>query len=360
MDLALSDEQAMFAETLRRLLCESYDFEHRRALLRAGPQIDSDLWGSLVELGAFGLFVSEEAGGFGGTLLEAGILAQQLGMMLVAEPVIACAMAPARLFARLGLEDALRRVLNGERHALVDLRHMWSVGDTVTADIGSVEGGGGADLLILADDRSLYRVASSDAGLSVREFRQLDGRTAADLCLVGARAERLADGAAEAFALARSEAAVAELWYEFGSMKAALAGTVSYMQERRQFGRTLSQFQTVQHNVAEMAVACEEARAAAWLAALSFETASDAGGRVRALAGGKIQLARTARIVAETAVQLHGGMGVCEELPIASHYRQMLAFRARYGTPDVAIEDMAEAVVRSGRFGLSAVLGHAA
>lgn len=360
MDLALSDEQAMFAETLRRLLCESYDFEHRRAVLRAGPQMDSALWGSLVELGAFGLFVSEEAGGFGGSLLEAGILAQQLGTMLVAEPVIACAMAPARLFARLGLEEWLGKSLGGERYALVDLRNLWTGGETITADVACVEGGGDADLLILAGDQSLYCVGAADAGLSVREIRQLDGRSAADLWLVGAKAAKLASDAAEAFALTRSDAAIAELWYQLGSMRAALAGTVSYMQERRQFGRTLSQFQTVQHNVAEMAVACEEARAAAWLAALAFEMASDASGRVRALAGGKIQLARTARIVAETAVQLHGGMGVCEELPIASHYRQMLAFRARYGTPDAAIEDMAEAVVRSGRFGLSAVLGHAA
>lgn len=360
MDLALSDEQAMFADMLRRLLSESYDFEHRRALLQAGTSIDAALWASLVELGAFGLFVAEDDGGFGGSMLDAGIFAQQLGIALVAEPVIACAMTPARLLARLGCEDLLGKVLEGERHVLVDGRGLWTGGGAITASVRSIEGAGDADLLILAGDDALYRVSSDDPGLSAHAFRQLDGRPAVDLVFDGCATEKLCENAADAFSIARSEAAIAELWYEHGSMQAALAGTVSYMQERRQFGRTLSQFQTVQHKVAEMAVACEEARAAAWLAALRFDMADDASDRVRALAGGKIQLARTARIVADNAVQLHGGMGVCEELPIASHYRQMLAFRARYGTLDAALDDMVEAVVRSGHFGSSAVLGQAA
>lgn len=359
MNIVLNDEQAMFAESLARMLQDGYDFEHRRQLLAAGAEPDRDFWSSLVELGALGLFVDEPHGGFGGTLIDAGVMAEQLGRRLVAEPVLACAMMPARLLARLNLQDRIDALMEqGVPLAPIDAGSVWNGGTSLSQSFESVEGASSnCGFLILAANGALYEVAPEAAGVSMEATRQLDGRVAANVAFANAPAELLIENASEAFEIASQAKAVAEMWFALGSMREVLEATVAYLKERRQFGRALADFQVVQHNVAEMAVACEDAAAATWLASLAFDAAHTPEARTRAVAGGKLQLARTMKIVAARAVQLHGGMGVCEELPIASHYRQMMAFRARDIGIGEALDAFGQTVVQSKAFANSAVIG---
>ncbi|MBF7015261.1 acyl-CoA dehydrogenase family protein (plasmid) [Novosphingobium resinovorum] len=364
MKLQFTEEQAMFADTVSRLLEGRYDFEHRRALLKAGPSMDAGLWAALAELGAFHLLVSEEQGGLGGAMADCGLLAMYLGGRLVAEPVVALGMVPARLFGALGVEDRLEAQLEGVVRTLVLDARAQLPGNPEGADLNFrlAEGTAAAtDIAVLAADGSLWGIVADAPGVTVAPSRMLDGRLSGDVRISGASGfQRLADDAAAAFDRVRAEAAVVEQWFQLGSMKSALAATVAYMKERRQFGRTLGAFQSVQLRVAEMAVACEEARAATLLAAVRFDAATSDDARASACASGKLQVARTARVVAEGAVQLHGGIGVSEELPISAHYRQMLAFCARYGTPDDAALTIARTTIDTGSYAHSAVLGEPA
>lgn len=359
MNFVPNDEQAMFAETLARLLQEEYDFEHRRRLISAAARPDGELWSHLIEVGAFGMFIGEKHGGFGGTLVDAGVVAEQLGRRLVADPVLASVMLPARLFAALDLQAPLESISeHGASHAVIDARRVWDGGATLSQTFKLVEGASAdSGFLVLAADNALFRVPSGAAGLAVEPCRQIDGRLAATVRFDDTSVERLADDAAEAFESALQAKGVAEMWFALGSMREALESTVAYVKERRQFGRALAEFQVVQQNVAEMAVACEDAAAAAWLASLAFDAARTPEARARAANGGKLQMARTMKIVAARAVQLHGGMGVCEELPIAAHYRQMMAYIARDISVGAALDGFGDAVVRTGNFANSAVLG---
>lgn len=364
MKLQFTEEQAMFADTVSRLLEGRYDFEHRRALLKAGPALDASLWTALAQLGAFHLFVSEEQGGLGGALADCGLLAMHLGERLVVEPFVALGIVPARLFGALGIEERLEGQLEGTVRTLVlDARTQLAgrPGD-INLKFRLAEGAGGAtDIAVLSADGSLWAIAVDAPGVTVTPSRTLDGRLSGEVRLSAATDfQHLADDAAAALERCRAEAAVVEQWFQLGSMKAALAATAAYMKERRQFGRTLGAFQSVQLRVAEMAVACEEARAATLLAAVRFDAATSDDARARACASGKLQVARTARIVAEGAVQLHGGIGVSEELPISAHYRQMLAFCARHGTPDDAALTIARTAIDTGSYAYSAVLGEPA
>ena len=364
MNFEFTEEQVLFADTVARLLEARCAFEARLAAIRAGAQPDLSLWEALAELGAFHLFVGEEHGGLGGTLVDCGVLAMKLGTWLVTEPVVALGLVPARLFAATGVEDLLEAQLGGAaRTMVVDARSCLDGAPGAGELLLPLQEGGAAatGIALLAGDGGLWHIDAAADGVTIVPARMLDGRLCGTLRLAGVQGWRqLATDAAPAFERVRAEAAIAEQWFQLGSMQAALAATVAYMKERRQFGRTLGAFQSVQLRVAEMAVACEEARAAAMLAALSFVAATTDDGRARACASGKVQVARTARIVAEGAVQLHGGIGVSQELPVSAHYRQMLAFCARHGSLDDALLTIARTAIDTGAHAHSAVLGEAA
>ena len=348
----------MLTDTLARLLADAYSFEHRRALVSRGAVIDEELWSQLSELGIFSAFVSEEQGGFGGTLLDCGVVMQELGRVLCMEPVIALALAPMRLLAALDLEDMLDAQMSGKsRFALIDGRNL--KGDELfTGTVRSVEGAPGATAFLLrTPDDGLAVIDADHPRVKVSAFRMVDGRVAGDIEMDVVPAGLVASNCGEAFDKVKAEIAVVEQWFELGSMLVATESTIGYVSERRQFGKELAQFQTVQTAVAEMAVACEEAKASTTLAAIALDAATDAAQMDRACAGGQLRLSRLCERVASSAVQLHGGMGVSEELPIAAHYRQSVAFRSRNSTAQTARQTMANAVVASGLFASSAIMG---
>ena len=194
----------------------------------------------------------------------------------------------------------------------------------------------------------LFLVRPSAAGVQLDAYDTVSGGRAADIRLSGVAAELLgADDAAGVRGLrgvqgtqgagspeanlhqVLAEGLIGLGWEAVGAMQAALAQTTDYTQQRRQFGQSLSQFQVVQHRLAEMAVHCAEAQAVCELASMRLALAPAEGPSLAALV--KTKVGSAARYVAQEAVQLHGAMGVCEELPIAATFRLLLAFRQQGG-----------------------------
>lgn len=384
MDFVLTEAQQMIADSANDWLAHHYDLRQRAAgLQRDGG--NPAVWQAMAELGWLGLVLPEAAGGMELGALEAGLLAQALGRHLVVEPVIDCCLDAARLLALTGSAaqqaDWLPGVIAGtQRLALAHAegsRLPWDAPQlrAQTDGAGWVLDGskrciaaarGAARWIVSATlnggETALFLVDPQTAGIRIDAYDTSDGARAADIQFdavhVDAASRLDAGDAHAALHQVLAESLVARCWSATGSMQATLEQTRDYVQQRQQFGQPLARFQVVQHRLAEMAVLCAEAQAACELASLSLADADSA--QRRHLAGLlKNKIARAARYVAQEGVQLHGAMGVCEELPIASAFRALMAFAQWGGDGASHALDAGRALLADGRFAHSRTLGAA-
>ena len=351
MHLGYSDEHRQFADGLDRFLAKGHAFERRRALLRDGVASDPALWAQLAELGCLALSLPEALGGLDAEPVLLGLMARALGRHLVVEPVLPAVLAGLWLGAAEGAQGHAERLARGEgRYAVAAGLVVTSAG--ISGRALGVPGASSADFLLVPDETGLHVVAA--ARVARTPVAMLDDSIAADIVAEDAPSERLAPGAGWAMAGVRAAQAEAlfRAWQALGCLEAAADATAAYMRDRVQFGRPLAAFQVVQHRVAEMVVAARDAEVAALLGALGLAGASP--DVARALAVMTARVAAAAGLVADSAVQLHGGMGVSDELDIAARFRLLQAFRLAVG--DDPVRRYAEDVVAKGGHLRSAVL----
>ncbi|MEN2989811.1 acyl-CoA dehydrogenase [Tistrella sp. BH-R2-4] len=377
MDLNYSAEQDMLRESVERFMRDVYAFTTRQKLLKqawndgagaaearavhAGPH-----WRRFAELGWLAVPFAEEDGGIGGGPVDFGIVMEGIGRGLAIEPVLPTVLA-ARLVAEIGTADQkaswLTPALEGRKRlalAFAERQSRYDLADCATAATASgdgwvldgakavVLGGHAADGFVVvarsagarrdAAGISLFLVDADAAGLSVRAYRTNDGTGAADISLrnvsvpASALLGRAGQGAGDleravdfAIAAVASEAV--------GVMAALCEQTLEYLKTRRQFGRPLGDNQVLQHRMVDMVIATEEARSAALHGALMMAV-DDPRARARALSLTKIEIGRTATRVGQEAVQLHGAMGVTEELAIGHYFKRLTAIAASFGDID--------------------------
>ena len=318
VNLQFSDEQQLFSEALTRFVDERCSFDARRATIAGGEWGDETLWHELAQLGCLGVSVPESAGGFGGGAIEMGLVARATGRRLLVEPVLPALVAGVLLSGVSGGQDAIDGLVSGEQRFAI----------AADRTCRSVEGGMAATAFLLPTDAGMTIVPAHDVQRT--PVRLLDDTLAADVSMIGhgthhAAADDWRANRARAAAVARTLLC----WQAVGSMERALADTAAHLRERRQFGKALSEFQVVQHRIAEMAVAVKEAEVAALLAALTLDAAGPGLPTERAVAAAAHCIVAGADVVANGAVQLHGGMGVSDELDISARFRQLQAVRAR-------------------------------
>ncbi|MFM9999356.1 MAG: acyl-CoA dehydrogenase family protein [Burkholderiaceae bacterium] len=379
MKLRLTEEQSLIEASVRTMLQEQYSFAQRQRSLDAPQGCRAELWAQFAELGWLALPVPQHAGGLGGGALETGLLMRAFGRHLVVEPYLPCAVLTGRVLAALGSRAQAAAWLPGlvEGRVRAALAHdeagqhdpwvpatktiatrrgkQWELAGTKLL----ARGAPGADVLIVTameaasgdieQSQRVFLLRPGAAGLVMRLARCSDGAHAADLQLNGVLVDDgdlLAAGAAAALRDALAGAVVALCWEAVGAMAAALEMTADHARQRMQFGRPLIQFQVVEHRLAEMAVCCEEAQAACELAALGLDRGDSDAGALASMA--KAKVGRAARYVAQQAVQLHGAMGVTEELAIASYFRRLMAFTQQYGSTDWHAHAFAEAELANG------------
>jgi alkylation response protein AidB-like acyl-CoA dehydrogenase len=362
MDLTLSDEQRLLRESAERFVSETYNAEHRRRLASDPLGFSAEIWKQFAELGWLALPIPEAYDGLGGGPVEIGILMEAFGRGLVSEPYLSTVVIGAALIAECGSEAQKQALLpaiadgslclafaHSERAARFDLAEVattaaktpegWRLNGKKTAVL---DGNAAGQIIVsarIADGSApgklcLFLVPAYAAGLTKRDFPRLGGGRACNLDLRDVRlsAEALLGGDTDALPAIEAvvDRAMAALGAEaVGIMQTLLEQTLEYTKIRKQFGRPLSANQVIRHRLADMAMNCDEARSMALRAALMAD--ADPVARGRAASGAKAKIGKCARFVAEQSVQLHGAMGVTEELDIGSYYKRLLAFDTLFG-----------------------------
>ncbi len=363
MNFDFNPEQRQFADALKRWIARDYSVEARRAIIRSEAGTSSAAWSTLAELGMTALPVPEAQGGFDGTAVDLFVVMRELGRGLVVEPYFATVLGAH--FLKLGgaHRDLLERVATGglklacalgerqSRHELCDIAtraESTAGGWRLTGEKTAVVHGAEADVLVVSarsagaqrDDAgiALFAVPAGAPGLQVTGYRTLDGQRAATVRLDGVElapeAMIGAVGAGWDILEAAADYGAGLLCAEaLGAMEALFEATLDYLKTRQQFGVPIGKFQSLQHRMADMYIHLEQARSMALLAAVKLD-AADAAERRRVVSAAKYRVGQAARFIGQGAVQLHGGMGVTDELAAAHYFKRLSMIELTLGDRD--------------------------
>jgi alkylation response protein AidB-like acyl-CoA dehydrogenase len=371
MDFSLSDEQRALEESLRRFTAKEYGFETRRAIGRSIAGWSIETWRGLADLGVLGLNVPEEHGGLGYGALETMIAMNVFGGCLLLEPYFASAVVATAVLRDCGspqLQSAwLPRLASGsvlatlahfEPDSRFDSRQISTratlsrEGYVLCGHKALVEHAAASDILLVSARTagtmdsslgiSLFLIPRDTPGVVLRSYRTLDDRRAAEISLesviVPAVARVGPEGTASALIERSLDYGLAALCAEaVGVMQALLDATVAHLKTRRQFGHPLGSFQVLQHRAADMLLELEQARSMSILATMRCLDA-DERERRRALSAAKVIINRAGRFIGQQAVQLHGGMGMTEELQVSHWFKRLAAIEMTLGDTDTHLE----------------------
>ena len=365
MDFNLSKEQELLRDGLTKFLSTRYDLEKSRAAAKTGAGWQPDIWrGFADELGILGAALPEDLGGIGGGPVEVMVIAEALGHALVVEPYVDTVVVAGGLLQRAGDPAAtalLEQVVAGT--AIVALAaaepgtgEHWQDVSTIAERAGNewvlrgskivaMNAPIATHLLITAKTPgglSLFLIEADWGSIEAHHYRTVDDRRAADLQFDGVPATLVGEEgkAWPSLAQARDEGAAAVCAEAVGLMRKVLADTVEYCKQRQQFGQPIGSFQVLQHRMVDMFMEVEQAVAAVYLAVLNLEAEPDT--RARAVSAAKATIGRAARFVGQQAVQLHGGMGMTEELAIGHYFKRLTALQFEFGSTDYHVARYAE------------------
>ncbi len=357
MDFNFKEEQLQFADALKRWVAKDYSFEERGKIIGSEAGVSDAAWATLTELGMTALPVPEEQGGFSGTAVDMFVVMQELGRGLVVEPYLATVIGAEFLKLGGGHAALLEQVAGGElklacalgerqsRHELADIAtSALQDGDAYVINGRKsvvVHGAQAGSVIVSArsagaqrdhDGISLFVLPLDTAGITVTGYRTLDGQRAADIAFDNVRAPASAligaAGAGWDILEAATDYGAGLLCAEaLGAMEAIFAATLEYLKTRTQFGAPIGKFQALQHRMADMFIHLEQARSMALLAAVKLAS-TDADERRRAVSAAKFRVGQAMKFVGQQAVQLHGGMGVTNELPAAHHFKRLTMIAA--------------------------------
>ncbi|GJF10322.1 acyl-CoA dehydrogenase [Mycolicibacterium cyprinidarum] len=368
MDFTLDHQQELLRDGLSRFLATRYDLDRSRTAAKTGQGWQPDIWRAFADdLGILGAALPEEYGGGGGGPVEMMLIAEALGHALVVEPYVDTAVVAAGLLRRAGegiAAELLEKIVSGS--AIVTLAateptsgEHWQDVSTVArcdgdqwvltgAKIVSASTPLATHVLVTArtsgersddDGISLFvvEIGSATSGIELQNYRTIDDRRASDMTLDNLRLPATAllgdeGGAWPSLAQARDEGAAAICAEAVGCMRKVLADTVEYCRQRQQFGQPIGSFQVLQHRMVDMYMEVEQSAAAVYLAILNLE--ADAATRARAVSVAKATVGRAAQFVGQQAVQLHGGMGMTEELAIGHYFKRLTALQFEFGSTD--------------------------
>jgi alkylation response protein AidB-like acyl-CoA dehydrogenase len=371
MDFNFSEEQLMLKDGAERYVQQEYGFEARTRIAAGQEGFSRDHWRAYAELGWLGLTLPEDVGGLGCSFVEMAIVMEALGRAMALEPVVQTALLCATIIergdARHQRDLLLPAVIEGKLLlSLADSEagSRYQVGcdaRTHARKTGSgylisgaktlVLAGASADQLLvsarmegISHGPGVFLVDRRAAGVTCRPYRLLDGSRAADIDLRDVEVDDAAlivgpQRSREVLTEATELAALAGVAESLGMMEAVMAITAEYIKGRSQFGQALGKFQALQHRMAEMFVATQEARSMLYCGIAHL--ARPAAQRSRVISAAKAVAGRANRFVCAQGIQLHGGMGLTEEYPVGHYFRKMTMMEKMFGDIDFHLERVA-------------------
>ena len=375
MDFSFSEEQTLLRNTVQSLLADKYDFDTRRKIVKSADGWNPAMWKQLAELGLLAAPFSEELGGLGGGAIETMILMEEFGRHLVVEPFVETVVL-AGGFLREGGSKAQQEahipgIVDGSTvwaFAYAEPQGRYNLADLVTT--AKKDGAGyvlnGFKCVVIAapwaqklivtartsggqrdrDGVSVFIVDKSAAGVSTRDYPTGDGRRASEITFenvkVGADALIGMEGKGLPLVEKVTDQAIAALSAEaVGCMGELDKTTVEYCKTRKPFGVPIGKFQVLQHRMVDMFMAYEQSVSMTYMVNLKLTEGETE--RVKAAAGAKVQIGKAGRFVGQQSVQLHGGMGMTDELNVGHYFKRLTMIDTQFGNVDHQLKRYSQA-----------------
>ncbi len=367
MDFSLSEEQGLLRDSVARLVADVSDVERHRGLAQSELGFDAAVWQQYAELGWLCVPFNEEQGGIGGNALDIMVVCEALGRGLMREPYLTTVVTAGGFLRHGGSPEQQQQFIPG----IIDGSSQWAfafaeatggynlgaVASTATERDGGVQlsgekravlNGQCADYLIVSardaaagDAVSLYVVDATDAGVSRTPVQLIDGSLGADIAFdnVALAGDALLGRAGQGVSLMEQvidESIVAMSAEALGAMQVLLDDTVEYTRTREQFGQPIGKFQALQHRMADMYMKVEELRSLLYNAVIAMvEGSAETPAACSAL---KVKLAEASRFVSQQAIQLHGGIGMTDELAVSHYFKRLHLLARLYGDEDYYLQ----------------------
>ena len=366
MDFTFNEEQTLIQDQVDQFVQKEYDWETRQSLSNSDLGFGESNWQKFAELGWLGISVSEDSGGFGGSAIESMLIMEAFGKGLVVEPFLETMIMAGSLIDDYGSDEQkssiLEPAISGEMHlalAYAEPQSRFNLSDVVTEAKAEGENyilngyksvvmnGPSANKIIISARTSssqldengitLFIVDSDSKGLSKTNYKTVDGRRASDLTIENVSVSKdniignldsgfeILDSAIDKAILAISAEAV-------GAMEVLYKTTVEYTKTREQFGTPIGKFQVLQHRMVDMFMEYEQCKSLLYMATMKHE--EEAPDAKKAISGLKYQVGKAGKFIGQQAVQLHGGMGVTDELNVGHYFKRLTTVGTIFGNTD--------------------------
>ena len=366
MDFSFTEEQTLLRNSVQKFIQGSYDFETRRKVSKSDAGWRKEVYGQIAEMGLLGVAIPEDFGGLGGSAVDNMIIAEEFGRGLVIEPWLNNAVIATGFLLAAGSnaqkEELLAGVAAGEtifafayaepqgRYNLADLTTTAKKsgdGYTLNGHKAVVLGAPFADKLIVtartsggqrdADGVTVFIVDKNAKGVSTRDYPTVDGNRASEVTLenvsVGADAViGEVGGGLKTVELVTDQAIAALAAESTGAMKVLNDTTIEYAKTRKQFGTPIGKFQVLQHRMVDMFMNYEQSVSIAYMVTLKLEEAE--AERKKAASAAKVQIGKAGRFIGQSAVQIHGGMGMTDELNVGHYFKRSTMIESQFGSAD--------------------------
>lgn len=366
MDFSFTEEQSMLRDTVASFLSDKYDFETRRGIVKSEAGWRPDYWKAFAEeLGILGAPFAEDLGGLGGGATENMIVLEEFGKALVVEPYLGTVVIGGGFLKHSGHAQAgelIGRIIDGTAtfafaYAEPQARYTWSDLKTTAKKDGAgwvlnghkavVVGAPWASHLIVtartggsqreAAGVSVFIVDKNAKGVVTRDYPTVDGLRASEVFLenVQVPAEALVGAEGAALPLVEKvidEATAAVCAEAVGVLRKLHEGTLEYTKQRKQFGQPIASFQVLQHRMVDMFIQVEQSVSMTYMATIKLDESDDE--RAKAISAAKVQIGRACKFVGQNAIQLHGGMGMTDEMAIGHYFKRATIIEGLFGSVD--------------------------